>query len=125
MNFREYQEQAKTTAVYTGKGEFAGYAYCALGLAGEAGECANQVKKMNRDDHLTATRTRIAKIKHEIGDTLWYAAQLATELNLSLEEIAQENLEMLAERAAAGRLPGEGWKRGVTLPEVPDPRSVR
>lgn len=115
MNFAEYQQQAKRTAVYPGHGEFMGLAYCALGFAGEAGETANQVKKIARDDHTSRLPQRKEKIAHEIGDTLWYAAMLCNELGLSLEEIAQDNLEMLSKRQDTGRLHGEGWKRGETL----------
>jgi NTP pyrophosphatase (non-canonical NTP hydrolase) len=112
MNFSEYQEQAKATAVFPGRGEFMGLAYCALGFAGEAGETANQVKKIARDDQTSRTPERLAKISHEIGDTLWYAAMLCNQLGLSLNEIAATNLAMLEARAHAGQLHGDGWKRG-------------
>lgn len=112
MNFTEYQKQAKTTAAYPGHDEFMGLAYCALGLTGEAGETANQVKKIARDDQTSRKPERLAKISHEIGDTLWYAAMLCNELGLDLNEIATNNLAMLEERAKVGRVHGDGWKRG-------------
>lgn len=108
LTFQEYQQKAKTTAKYPGVGEFMGMAYCALGLTGEAGETANQIKKVVRDDSSSRTPDRLAKIRHEIGDTLWYLSQLCTELGMNLEEVGQENLDMLAKRAADGKISGEG-----------------
>ncbi len=84
--------------------------YPALGLAGEAGEVANQVKKWIRDDQGNMTAERKAKILDEISDVLWYAAQLCTDLGASLGEVAEGNLKKLAARKEAGTLQGD--KRG-------------
>lgn len=111
LDFDEYQRRARTTADYMGRGEWSGMAYCALGLAGEAGEVADQVSKVNRDDDTAPSAKRIAQIKHEIGDCLWFAAALCTELRLSLDEVARENLDMLASRKDRGVIHGDGSDR--------------
>ena len=66
-----------------------GSTYPALGLAGEAGEVAEHAKKAIRDDGGEVTDERRAAMTKELGDVLWYVAQLASELGLELEEIAQ------------------------------------
>lgn len=57
------------------------------------------------------TEERHEKILKELGDTLWYAAQVATELGVDLGEVAQQNLDKLARRRAAGLISGEGSDR--------------
>ena len=54
---------------------------------------------------------RVAKIRKELGDTLWYAAQLATEIGADLGDIAQENIDKLAARKQANLIHGEGSDR--------------
>lgn len=100
-----YQEQAKATAEYP-KGSVD---YCIHGLTNEAGEVAGVWKKYLRGDYKIDEAQK--KIKKEIGDVLWYAAQLATELNLSLADIMQANLDKLADRAARGVIKGSGDDR--------------
>lgn len=86
-------------------------AYPALGLAGEAGEVAEQIKKSIRDDGGEVTEERLAAIAKELGDVMWYVAQLATELGLELDEIAGLNLEKLRSRQLRGVLAGSGDDR--------------
>ena len=82
--------------------------YPTLGLTGEAGEVADKVKKVLRDrDGQFDPEVREA-IKLELGDVLWYVAQLGSELGFAMEEIASANLEKLASRAARGRIAGSG-----------------
>jgi len=118
MTFDEYQRQAKTTAIYpeAGNGLLVAITYCALGLAGEAGEVANKVKKLYRDPEDTIDLR--LKIMHEIGDVLWYAAMLADEMGVSLDTLAEDNLKKLAERAKYDKIKGEGDERG-------EPRKLR
>ena len=93
MNLDEYQLKALETAMYP---ENAKIIYPALGLAGEAGELANQVKKIIRDDGGNLTPERKEKIVDELGDVLWYCAALASDIEMSLDAIAQANLLKLA-----------------------------
>lgn len=109
MRFAEYQQRSRATAVYPGAGD--NIVYPALGLCGEAGETAEKVKKAIRDDGGTLTEERRAAIAAELGDVLWYAAQLATEAGLELEEIAAANLAKLASRMARAVISGAGDNR--------------
>ena len=96
MNFEEYQDAASATALYPRRLE--NLEYPTLGLAGEAGEVANIVKKIQRDFGGEITDEIRAKLKDELGDVLWYISACADELNLTLKEIAEFNVEKLAKR---------------------------
>lgn len=96
MNFDEYQDAASVTALYPNR--LSNLEYPTLGLAGEAGEVANIVKKIQRDFGGEITDETRAKLKDELGDVLWYISACADELGLSLEEIAEFNVEKLAKR---------------------------
>ena len=104
----EYQRLSRRTAGYP---RDAWLAYPALGLAGEAGEVAEQVKKSIRDDGGTVSDERREALTKELGDVLWYTAQLATELDLDLDEIARINLDKLLSRQRRGVLSGSGDDR--------------
>lgn len=110
-SFAEYQVKAGSTAVYPGQNGLIGTLYCTLGLTNEAGEVAGKIKKVLRDENCQFSDQRIQEISEELGDVLWYFAQLASELGLNLEEIARENLNKLADRAARGALKGSGDHR--------------
>ena len=103
MTLDTYQKQAITTAIYPKE---VSIMYPALGLAGEAGEVANKVKKVIRDGVFDKDA-----IASELGDCLWYIAVLARDLNVDLEEIAQENLSKLRGRKERGTLQGNGDTR--------------
>src|SRR5688500_8546813 len=96
MNFDEYQAAAGRTALYPNVRN--NLEYPTLGLAGEAGEVANIVKKIQRDDGGAITESTRQKLKDELGDVLWYISACAMELGLSLAEIAEFNVEKLAKR---------------------------
>lgn len=85
--------------------------YAALGLAGEAGEVANKVKKVIRDHGARLHNEHRAAIAAEIGDLLWYCAALATEIGANLEDVANDNLEKLADRKLRGVISGSGDTR--------------
>ncbi len=108
MDLAEYQRLARRTAEYPRE---AWLTYPALGLAGEAGEVAEHAKKAIRDDAGQVTDERRAAMAKELGDVLWYVSQLATELGLELEEIAQGNLDKLLSRQRRGVLSGSGDER--------------
>lgn len=105
-DFDEYQRQSRTTAVYPELGT--NMVFPTLGLAGEAGEVAEKVKKVWRDRGGQPTREDRQLIAKEMGDVLWYLAQLATELRISFNEIAAKNLEKTAARKRLGNIHGEG-----------------
>lgn len=104
MDFTEYQQKAKKTAIYPEN--FKVY-YPMLGLAGEVGELANKIKKKVRDDaHLD-----IVDITGEMGDVLWYLSAIATDLGIELDDVATHNIEKLAKRASENKLHGSGDNR--------------
>jgi NTP pyrophosphatase (non-canonical NTP hydrolase) len=108
MDLAEYQRLSRRTAEYPRE---AWLAYPALGLSGEAGEVAEHAKKAIRDDRGQITEERRAAMAKELGDVLWYVAQLASELELDLDEIAQANLDKLLSRQQRGVLSGDGDDR--------------
>ena len=96
MNFEEYQSEASQTALYPRR--MSNLDYPTLGLAGEAGEVANIVKKIQRDNDGVITDEIRGKLKDELGDVLWYISACADELGLTLNEIAEYNVGKLAKR---------------------------
>lgn len=109
MDFKTYQKDSRQTAKYTAAGK--NFIYPTLGLASEAGEVAGKVKKIMRDDGMAVSAEKREQIKDELGDVLWYVAQVATEFDLDLEEIAQNNLTKLLSRMERGVLGGSGDNR--------------
>ncbi len=109
MLFADYQQRSRATAVYPGAGD--NLLYPTLGLCGEAGEVAEKVKKMVRDDAGVLTAERREALAKELGDVLWYVAQVATEADLELDAIAAANLEKLLSRQERGVLQGSGDER--------------
>lgn len=73
----------------------------ALGLAGEAGEIADHVKKVMFHGHPLDDATR-DKIGKEIGDILWYCAMAARGIDVGLGEIARMNVKKLKKRYPEG-----------------------
>ncbi|HXR29077.1 MAG TPA: nucleoside triphosphate pyrophosphohydrolase family protein [Solirubrobacteraceae bacterium] len=108
MELSDYQRLSRRTALYP---RAAWLAYPALGLAGEAGEVAEHAKKAIRDERGMVGEERRAAMAKELGDVLWYLAQLATELGLDLDEIAEANLQKLLSRQRRGVLSGSGDER--------------
>ena len=109
MDFQQYQEGCRATARYPDAG--ANPIYPTLGLCGEAGEVADKVKKVLRDRQGSFSPEVIADLQLELGDVLWYVAQLASELVFDLDTVARANLEKLASRAARNVIAGSGDQR--------------
>ena len=109
MELADYQQRSRATAVYPNAG--GDLLYPTLGLCGEAGEVAEKVKKMLRDDAGVLTDERRAALAAELGDVLWYLAQVATEAGRTLDAIAADNLAKLASRSGRGALGGSGDDR--------------
>lgn len=106
MKINDYQDQASKTAIYKQS-----VIYPALGLANEAGEVLGKIKKVLRDNDGDFTAEKREEIGAEIGDVLWYIAALSRDLNLSMESIAQANLDKLNSRMVRGVLGGSGDTR--------------
>ncbi len=111
LDLDEYQRQASKTALYPGREAEEVAPYPALGLAGEAGEVCEQIKKAIRDDGGVISDRRRQSLKKELGDVMWYLAALASELDLSLADIGRANLAKLADRQRRGVIQGEGDER--------------
>jgi len=132
LSLNTYQARTADTAIYPGKGTPLGLIYCALKLAGEAGEVSEKVGKAIRDDGMVAHTggtmaglrqlnwqfasiglhpERRDDLKKELGDVLWYVASAARELGFDLSDVAQANLDKLAGRKERGTLQGSGDNR--------------
>ena len=108
-HFDLYQDAAESTAIYPDKGD--NLYYPALGLAGEAGEVCEKIKKIMRDQRGFITEENEEELVKELGDVLWYVANLASEINRNLSEIAEVNLQKLEDRKNRGKLQGSGDNR--------------
>jgi NTP pyrophosphatase (non-canonical NTP hydrolase) len=109
MNLTDYQTKSRKTAGYPAIGH--ALIYPTLGLVNEAGEVAGKIKKVFRDKGGEISEETREALKAELGDVLWYLAQLATELDLSLDEIAESNIAKLYDRLERGKIKGEGDNR--------------
>jgi NTP pyrophosphatase (non-canonical NTP hydrolase) len=109
VTFNEYQKFTASTAIYPNRGN--NPTYPTLGLCGEAGEVAEKVKKLLRDDAGYIDYDKRQEVKKELGDVLWYVSELASEFSLDLEDIAQGNIEKLSSRKERGVLGGSGDNR--------------
>jgi NTP pyrophosphatase (non-canonical NTP hydrolase) len=109
LDLRVHLRRTHQTALYpfAGLAHVQGLMYVALGLAGEAGEIANQIKKVARDDSGMVTGERRVKILDELGDVMWYWMRLCHELNIDPYEALEHNAVKLASRAATGTLRGD------------------
>ena len=103
-----YQKVALTTAIYPREQAII---YPTLGLTGEAGEVANKVKKIIRDDGNKINESLVQEISAEIGDCLWYISVLADDIGCKLSDIANTNLIKLENRKKKGTIKGSGDKR--------------
>lgn len=109
MEFDDYQRGALRTARdKDAKDEFM---HLVLGLVGEAGEVAEKVKKLVRDHDSDLAHLDRDDMAAELGDVLWYAAVLADYLELSFDDVAQRNLDKLADRQRRSVLGGSGDRR--------------
>lgn len=109
LGFNAYQEATTAIAVYPTLGHR--IVYPALGLAGEAGEVAEKVKKLMRDHNGVLDDARREALAAELGDVLWYVAQVAEGAGLSLQDIAEGNLAKLHSRRDRGKISGDGDRR--------------
>lgn len=110
MTLEEYQKQALTTVIKTDS-EFRDLLHWVLGINGEAGEIAEKVKKIIRDKNGEVSDEDKHEMAKEVGDVLWYLAVFAHHLGVSLETVAQQNLDKLKSRQQRGVLQGSGDNR--------------
>lgn len=115
MDMAEYQGQALVTASYPDIGK--NLTYTTLGLAGEAGELANKVKKLVREKGYRAgepfqlSDADFVAIQAELGDCLWYIAATCHEIGTYMSMVAIGNLAKLGDRKVRGLIDGNGDDR--------------
>lgn len=109
MEFNEYQKETRKTAIYPGLGN--NFSFPTIGLAGETGEVAEKIKKIIRDKGGVVDEQSQREVKKELGDVLWYLAQLATELDINLEDVVACNLEKITSRKERNIVHGDGDNR--------------
>lgn len=105
MNMLDYQKYARTFANYSNP------VYAVLGLSGESGEVAEKYKKMIRDNNGVITEEFKKQITLELGDVLWYISNIAQDLDIRLDDIAQANIDKLTDRKMRGVINGSGDNR--------------
>ena len=108
MEINDYQRMALETAIYP---EEQRIIYPTLGLTGEAGEVADKVKKVLRDNNGEFAPEKRQQIMMELGDVLWYCATLASDLGYSLQDVCQANYDKLKSRQQRDKIHGEGDNR--------------
>jgi len=115
MDIDRYQHLSKRTAEelpdpenVDGEGDYQTTAlFLALALNGEAGELGEKMKKYVREDD----PSYLAEAYWELGDVLWYMAQMASLLDVDLSEVAEDNLDKLLDRQERDVLLGDGDTR--------------
>jgi|TARA_E500000081_G_scaffold7987_1_gene9463 NTP pyrophosphatase (non-canonical NTP hydrolase) len=108
MDFTTYQQKSRETAIYKSELKLL---YPALGLAGEAGEVCEKIKKIYRDKDGEMSSNDRLDIRKELGDVLWYISQIACDIDVTLASVATANLEKLRVRKENGTLGGSGDDR--------------
>ena len=108
MDFTTYQQKSRETAIYKNELKLL---YPALGLAGEAGEVCEKIKKIYRDKDGDMSSNDRLDIRKELGDVLWYISQIACDIDVTLASVATANLEKLRVRKENGTLGGSGDDR--------------
>ena len=108
MEIKEYERFVRSSRVYRREDAIP---YCALGLNGEAGEVAEKVKKWMRGDTTLTFDQFCHAVALELGDTLWYLANLADEVGYSLSEVMHMNVDKLEARQLANTVKGSGDNR--------------
>ncbi len=108
MTFNDYQKEAISTAIYGAGNKVI---YPTLGLCGEAGEVAEKIKKVLRDKGGVFSEESKQAIKLELSDVLWYIANIANDLDIALDDVAEANIAKLKSRRERNLIHGEGDNR--------------
>ena len=113
MDFKEYQMRARRYDLFKPSGDYNTVSVVekVLGLAGEAGETADKVKKILRDKNGLISDVDKREVVKELGDTLWYISAISSYLGVELEEVAKQNIDKLESRRRRNQLHGEGDNR--------------
>ena len=113
MNLDKYQRRAAEFDLFESSIDLKspGFLEKVLGIAGEAGEVTDKVKKIIRDKGGYASEEDKAAIAKELGDVMWYVANVARYLDIPLSEIAEGNIDKLSSRKKRNKLHGEGDNR--------------
>lgn len=112
-SFTEYSADAAGTVTYPDLGN--NLVYPAMGLAGEAGEVCDKVKKIWRNQGRMSGKElspeEVLALGREMGDVLWYLNAMCQELGITLEGIAKVNINKLWDRRERGVIKSEGDNR--------------
>ena len=113
MDFNRYQELASEFDLFSKTEDLSSVNFVekVLGLTGEAGETADKVKKMLRDKGGVISEEDKNEVVKELGDVLWYLANIARYLDVSFEDVAKMNIEKLTSRKNRGVVHGSGDNR--------------
>jgi NTP pyrophosphatase (non-canonical NTP hydrolase) len=112
MNTKKYKNYQKESRKTWGLVKVDGpLIYPTLGLVNEAGEFAGKIKKIFRDKKGVISTEDKELLIGELGDVLWYFTQICTELDMTIEEVADANLDKLFSRLKRNKIQGEGDKR--------------
>jgi len=108
-DFNDYQRESRKTwsLIHTDHA----IVYPTLGLTNEAGEVAGKVKKIFRDKGGKISDQDREALKQELGDVLWYLTQICTELDITLQEVAETNIDKLFSRLERDQIRGDGDHR--------------
>ncbi len=106
MDIENYAWKASKT-----RGDMCDLNYLTLGLNGEAGEVADQVKRIVRDDGGMLSDERRGRIMRELGDVAWYWSQCCLAIGVSPSMVLDVNLAKLADRAKRSKIGGDGDER--------------
>jgi len=113
MDLNDYQQEATKTAEYPHVG--ANLCYPAMGLAGEAGEVCDKIKKRWRNTGTMSDAGMPSKEREDLvkecGDVLWYLSAIANEMGTTMSHIAEVNLEKLRDRKERGVIKSSGDNR--------------
>ena len=110
MNFDDYQKQAQQTVI-TNIDPLMDKTIWVLGISGDASEIAEKWKKIVAYENGEMTEEKRAELAKEMGDVLWYLAAFAQSLGLSLQDIAEKNIEKVLSRKDRGVTRGRGDNR--------------
>lgn len=112
MDLNEYQiKAAKYDLFEVTNIKEVGFLEKVLGLVGEAGETADKIKKVLRDENGTMSDEDRESIVKELGDVLWYIAAISRYLKTDLSEVAEGNIKKLESRYQRNKLHGAGDER--------------